>query len=328
MSALCAALASSLLSSAVTTDELIAQARKVANTGDAAGADALLVQAHELSPTLAEPLMLRGNVAAFLKRDASAAEELYKASLALEQRWDAYYFLGKTRAGQQKWEPAAEAFEAAAKLNPTNAAPLTDLGIVWTQAGSWERVHDAYRRAAATDLHSEGFSTWPAAAAGPPRRHGAPTATRPRCTRGTRQPCSSTHGSPRPTGGRRGGRGAGVRPARRGGGSSQARAAAAKSPLGMPASAGQGGCWRHGRLGGRAGGGGGAEGGAAWHADAVLRWRRVRPSGRRSDGCGCVGETVRMAVAPSKAKEARAASRRGDELELIGTRRRRQRRWR
>ena len=155
MSALCAALASSLLSSAVTTDELIAQARKVANTGDAAGADALLVQAHELSPTLAEPLMLRGNVAAFLKRDASAAEELYKASLALEQRWDAYYFLGKTRAGQQKWEPAAEAFEAAAKLNPTNAAPLTDLGIVWTQAESWERVHDAYRRAAATDLHSE-----------------------------------------------------------------------------------------------------------------------------------------------------------------------------
>ena len=157
MSAL-AAIASSLLSSAVTVEELIAQARKVANTGDAAGADALLVQAHELSPTLAEPLLLRGNVAAFLKRDASAAEELYKASLVLEQRWDAYYFLGKTLSARVlPTAPiaAAEAFEAAAKLNPTNAAPLLELGGAWMQAGSWERVHDAYRRAAATDLHSE-----------------------------------------------------------------------------------------------------------------------------------------------------------------------------
>ena len=42
--------------------------------------------------------MLRGNVAAFLKKDIEAAVTFYRASIAVEPRWDAHYFLGRVLA--------------------------------------------------------------------------------------------------------------------------------------------------------------------------------------------------------------------------------------
>ena len=88
-------------------EDLIGRAKLAARVPDAAGADKLLVEAQALAPSNAEAALLRGNVAAFLRQDAVAAEAHYVRTLQLEARWDAHFFLGKVQAMQQHWSDAA-----------------------------------------------------------------------------------------------------------------------------------------------------------------------------------------------------------------------------
>ena len=87
-----------LLLGAASADDsasLIPQARALANKGDAAGADELLVQASQLAPDDPQPLLLRGNIAAFLQRKHAEGAAFFHQSIALRPTFEAHFFLGK-----------------------------------------------------------------------------------------------------------------------------------------------------------------------------------------------------------------------------------------
>ena len=158
LTALCAA--SEPPSEPPSVEDLIGRAKLAARVPDAAGADKLLVEAQALAPSNAEAALLRGNVAAFLRQDAVAAEAHYVRTLQLEARWDAHFFLGKVQAMQQHWSDAASSFAAANSLQPANPAPIKELAAAWQQLGSagaessWESAHAALHAAAVADPHA------------------------------------------------------------------------------------------------------------------------------------------------------------------------------
>lgn len=134
---------------------LIQQARVLANRGDAAGADAILIQAAAKAPDDPEPLLLRGNVAAFLLKEPSAGIELFRQSIAVRPTFEAHFFLGKALSLEQRLDEAAASFRAAASHSPKgNPAALIELGAVEERRGSWERAQAALAEAAAVDVHT------------------------------------------------------------------------------------------------------------------------------------------------------------------------------
>lgn len=133
--------------------ELIAEARALAKQGELDRAEALLQQAEGAAP--GEALMLKANIAAFLRKDQARATELYRASMAADAtRWDSRYFLGRVLSDQQRWDEAIEAYQSAAELNPKNVGVLLELGQAQTANGGFAAGAASLLRAAALDVHS------------------------------------------------------------------------------------------------------------------------------------------------------------------------------
>eukprot|EP00966_Prymnesium_polylepis_P283043 6540106-Prymnesium_polylepis.1 len=133
---------------------LLLRARALANQGQADAAEALLVEAERVMPRSPEPIMLRGNLLAFLRRKPEEAIDLYRAAIALAPTFEAHFFLGKALATLERWSDAAEAYRSASDLAPNNPAPLLELSAALTRGGDWPTGRDALRSAAALDRHS------------------------------------------------------------------------------------------------------------------------------------------------------------------------------
>lgn len=135
-------------------EALIAEAKAAANRGDVVRAEALLRQAEAYRP--GEVLMLRANLAAFLRKDLDTAVQLYRDSMASDPtRWDAPYFLGRALVGAQRWDEAVEALEQAATLAPSQTAVLMELGGAHVSRGTWAGARDAFHLAIALNVHAE-----------------------------------------------------------------------------------------------------------------------------------------------------------------------------
>ena len=151
------------LAQSETARELITQARAAAGRGDAATADELLSRAESDPPS--EVNVLRGNVAAFVKKDAESSLPFYRAAIEADpNNSNAHYFLGRVLTPSQPDE-AAKYLEEAARLAPSNVAPegglpivkeLTiaqELGTLEARRGSWDGTASRAARAAALNVH-------------------------------------------------------------------------------------------------------------------------------------------------------------------------------
>lgn len=133
---------------------MLLQARSLAGKGQVDAAEELIVSAGELMPLSPEPLMLRGNLEAFLRRQPELALDLYRSSLDLQPTYEAAFFLGKAYGMLEQWEDAADAFRSAAEMAPRNPAPLSELGAVAVRLGDWQSAKEALEAAASLLPHS------------------------------------------------------------------------------------------------------------------------------------------------------------------------------
>jgi len=132
--------------------KLISEARAAANRGEIDRAEQLLLQAEADAP--GEALMLRANLAAFVRKDQTRALALFRESVAADAtRWDARYFMGRVLADQQRWEESIDAFASASELNPSSSAVLLELGQAQAAHGDGAFATTLVR-AAALDVHS------------------------------------------------------------------------------------------------------------------------------------------------------------------------------
>lgn len=95
--------------------------------------------------------------ATFLQADdlegAEAAAEL--ATSCDESSGDAWIALGVARARQKKWELAAEAYEKAAALKPTEVGVWTDLGETYVSMSEFIKAAAALKQACELDPKAE-----------------------------------------------------------------------------------------------------------------------------------------------------------------------------
>ena len=135
------------------TADVIAEARAAAKRGDADAADALLERAEESAP--GEALMLRGNLANYLRKQPAQAEKFYRASIEADAtRWDSNYFLASLLVSQKRAAEAIPCLAEAGRLEPTNLQVPTLLGQVHAELGEWEPAAAAFSRAASIDVHA------------------------------------------------------------------------------------------------------------------------------------------------------------------------------
>jgi tetratricopeptide (TPR) repeat protein len=122
----------------------------LANSGDLAGAIAVLEAAVAEDPSLAHE---RTNLIALYgrQRNWAKAEEHYRALLALGFNTDeAHYNYGVLLQAQERWSEAAAAFRAALAANPHHAAARNNLGQLLERDGRRDEAVEQYRLAIAS----------------------------------------------------------------------------------------------------------------------------------------------------------------------------------
>src|SRR5437868_1112219 len=102
----------------------IAEALRLAQAGDLAGADRVCRELVRREPNNPNAVMLSGIIAANLGNNDDAASAFERTIALQPQRADAHFNLGLVRERQERHEEALASFQRAVNLDPANTGAL------------------------------------------------------------------------------------------------------------------------------------------------------------------------------------------------------------
>ena len=126
---------------------LVAYAEGRLAAGQLADADACLIKAIAMQPSLSHAHYLRGGALVLSGNSFSAVPHFQRAVLHDPRHADAHFELGNALYGQQELDSAAHAYGAALDVQPTRALCYANLGNLYREQSAPERAERAYRMA-------------------------------------------------------------------------------------------------------------------------------------------------------------------------------------